>query len=558
MLERYIPLPARQPRHRPLLGLLAASLTGAACTANIVTIGNLRGIPVGPANGSQAAIEVALQDPATMHTQARMPKTLGGVTFYEVQLIQDQGALAGVDYTDGTMSIGGKILSTVYLDGPAAGTPGGALTDSLTAGRFAFTNVPAGTYRVRVKAKADANTPGTTVISNPDTFFGSNSGWEISENTAIVSNGSSVVGYSAPDLTKLTIDVNLQQGLGDTVITAVTVANGRPDSDAGMAPFDAGSATVMHDLTVNAGGVNSTFVWIPRFTAYQLVNPTSCGSTMRGGTPDSSRMAGYWVATVPSTGTNGTDYVQADFGGFYVGKYEASRSDTSGSTPGISTTLSVRPGQAPWAGITWEEAARTCREYMPNSSLIGDDEWTAIAVHSMINLVTVKGNNNGALGDTTGGVTYSDDTSDSTNNRALTGTGGTATAHDGTAAGVYDLNGNVGEWTANLSSPDPNDFWFVDGINSGVAQPNGLIYVEGLQTNPVLRLFGVPTGSGTARTDFGNDTATMASSSSGTSRKVYRGGKWTDGAGAGLWGFNAGEARTTSYPYIGFRPVLRF
>jgi hypothetical protein len=160
-------------------------------------------------------VEIALRLP--FRTKAQQQRLSGDITFYEVELIVDQGSAGGTNYADATLTAATAIKGSVFLDGPAAGQPAGTLADNTTAGRFAFTNVPIGTYRVRVKAKADASTPGTTVINNPDTNFLTNSGWEISDNTATVSNGTSIVSYTAPDTAKLVANVTLQSGVGETV-----------------------------------------------------------------------------------------------------------------------------------------------------------------------------------------------------------------------------------------------------------------------------------------------------------------------------------------------------
>jgi hypothetical protein len=537
------------------LTLMLLGAAGYACSANSVTVVSPQALRDGVGAGGRGAIVVGVGAPA-MRTQSRAPVAETAITFWKIELIRDQGSAPASLYGNATLTAGSHIMQTAYLDGPAAGTAGGAMADLGNARQLAFTNVPAGSYRVRVMAYTDANTPGTQARNDGDTYFAANSGWEISENKATVTNGSSLVSYSAPDGTKLTVHVHLHDGLGDTINTAVAVANGRPASDAGLAPNDPGSASVMHDFSVTVSAVTSTFVWIPRYTAYQLINPTAYGTTNRFGTQDNARPAGFWVATPPNAGTPATDYQVGQFGGFYAGKCEASRADATTTTAGSSTTLSVRQDVVPWDFISWEDAATACTAYHPKCSLMGDDEWTALAVRSMIDGLTVKGNNSN-LADHLGGVTFTSDPTHGSG-RARTGTGGVTTSHTGTAAGVYDLNGNLYEWTNSLSSKTGISNWIVDGIESTVTVPVTAGFVTSLATGALVRAQGLPAtyAPSTPNASFNGDRCYFPAAVG--NQKPVRGGAWTDGSEAGLWCMDLYNGRTATAPSIGFRPVLRY
>ena len=155
---------------------------------------------------------------------------------------------------------------------------------------------------------------------------------------------------------------------------------------------DSGSVTQHHDFVVTKGGVASTFVWVPVFQAYQLINPSNCGYA--------DEPVGVWVASQPTSGTRDVDWAVETFGGFYAGKYEASHADATpgdassgwGATEGSLGTLKVAPYVVPWA-VPLVVAKALCEEYDPACHLMTDDEWTALAVWSMIRDVMVYGNN---------------------------------------------------------------------------------------------------------------------------------------------------------------------
>ncbi len=333
-----------------------------------------------------------------------------------------------------------------------------------------------------------------------------------------------------------------------------------------LAPGDAGDRKVTHDLVVTKDGTPSTFVWIPEFVAYQLIVPA------RTSTESANPPVGSWVREVPATGSANTDWASASLGGFYVAKYEASRADAQpgtatssvGATAGSSTTLKSAQYCAPWTHVDWDEARKVCKAYDPNADLIGDEEWTALAIWASLNSTdSVQGNNSFLRDkdrpDTTfiGDPTYG-------GGRALTGSGTSSawasgqnrTSHLGTTAGVYDLNGNVFEWNRTLGLSG-NGKILVDDAETGVRLPiHGSGHIAAMATDEKLRFVGLPTETAAAPNGYFASGFFFMNPTNFV--KAFRGGSWSGGARSGIWYLALGYPRSYSYADLGFRPILRY
>jgi hypothetical protein len=321
-----------------------------------------------------------------------------------------------------------------------------------------------------------------------------------------------------------------------------------------LAPDDDGNPLVHHDYVKKVGGTDSAFVWIPVFTAYQLLQAAD-------GKPE-----GYWLKDRPA-GAEGTAWAKETFGGFYAAKYEAARVDATSAATGTGTTLKVAKGMVPWTYINWDNAVQTCRSYDPHAYLMNDEEWTALAVWSMTrNPDPVYGNNSNGKDTDLTSVTFTDDPTHTGTARALTGSGTHAswangrnlTTHTGSTVGVYDLNGNVAEWTSSLGLTDGQ--YQLDGITlsfSAPGDPSEWNIVKTLATHSSLRRYGLPgeTLPGVVSPFFGGDALIFNGAGS---RQSMRGGHYNSKLPGGVWAIDLRYPRSTPEMPLGFRPVLRY
>lgn len=164
--------------------------------------------------------------------------------------------------------------------------------------------------------------------------------------------------------------------------------------------------------------------------------------------------AGLWAnGTFPPTDLH--------LGGFFIDKYQASHKAATSQSRGIGTNPTVAPnseddvavslpGRVPWTNISWHNAKQACRNRKINGvscQLVTARQWAAMAYLIKLLGHDIRGSNSSGrdLRDPNEhafrGV---DDPTQA--GRVLTGTGPVSWSHNGTAAGVFDLVGNVHEW----------------------------------------------------------------------------------------------------------------
>jgi hypothetical protein len=533
------------------MGLLLGVLAVDSCT------GPAPPIPAAPASssivrdnltlGGQASVSIRIGDPA-LRTQANPAYTAADVAKVDLYLYT-YNATPDYDYV-GSGSLQHSVLTYSWSGG----------ADGSGNNRFTFNNVPFGSYVVVGRAKDAGGGNITKTASSHD--------WAVTTNYVTIAAGTTT--YSSGS--NLTLTIPLQDAVGAAADTSTTflpggapTATGADGKPLGYAPDDAGDPTQIHDHTVNKSGVDSTFVWIPRFMAWQLINPSACGATMRHGTADNARPTGWWVDGQPSAGISGIDWAPATFGGFYAGKYEASRADATGSAAGASATLSVRSGVVPWGNLELGTAIMTCQQYDADAHLMTAEEWAALGVWATARGVRIYGNNDGARKDADdANVTFTADPT--VGGRALTGTGTNVgwsgginlTTHTGTTAGVYDLNGNVAEMITGLSVTTASGLqWLVKGIlNPAIGHASSVLgAVTRLATDPVSRRLLLPDGVTTTGGPYDGDGFSNLPGLILSRGGSWQGGAYAHGSGAGIFNVDQMAAMGT---FLGFRPALAF
>lgn len=110
------------------------------------------------------------------------------------------------------------------------------------------------------------------------------------------------------------------------------------------------------------------------------------------------------------------------------------------------------PAEAPQVNVTWDNAREYCEAKGYGWHMSTAAEWAAIALWCKKNGFLPKGNNNNGkdVAESEYKAIGVDLTAEGKTGRVATGTGPLAWSHDGTASGIWDMNGNVWEWLAGV------------------------------------------------------------------------------------------------------------
>ncbi|MGG3677474.1 SUMF1/EgtB/PvdO family nonheme iron enzyme [Heyndrickxia faecalis] len=131
------------------------------------------------------------------------------------------------------------------------------------------------------------------------------------------------------------------------------------------------------------------------------------------------------------------------------------------------------PGQDPKTYVTYDQAKSYCTAKGPGWHLMTNAEWAALALWAKKNGTMPRGNNQFGS-DVSAPYEHGREASKDGNRtgRILTGSGPASWSHDGTNAGVFDLNGNVWEWVDGLKLLDGKIYVHQDN-NFGTAESTG-------------------------------------------------------------------------------------
>ena len=343
---------------------------------------------------------------------------------------------------------------------------------------------------------------------------------------------------------------------------------------------------------VTLDGIDSYFVWIPRY-AYRITSGYhQSGTDTTGGTIEIKFLKGTTDEFLDGSGTAETDpskitYTEdsqdqwlvhpaftdveenggwdTQLEGIWVGKFET----TGGYIDGDASKVTVKPGENSLVNMKINKqykAGKSATFGEASSELIGshmakNSEWGAVAYLSQssygLNGKEIERNTNSYY--TTGGS--------STKATIYTTNAGQSTT--GNAYGVYDMSGGTAERIAsyvNYSSDSFNTDYtgntaedIYNASNPGESSKYKTVYeASGTDRESSYNLAAGKKGDGVYETsnNYQNSNSWFGAYSNFPNTSIpffYRGGRYYDG-GAGVFYFNYNDG--SAYPYTSFRVVL--
>ena len=251
-------------------------------------------------------------------------------------------------------------------------------------------------------------------------------------------------------------------------------------------------------------GVDSYFVWIPRF-AYKI-NYKNPDDISQGGSIDVKFIIGTGVEAFDgtickyandSTLNPDTDYIihpaftkDANYGGgwatelpgIWIGKYESARSDSEEGNPGTSTTIKVQPNVINWRNLTIGEIYDLSKAYDTNlkSHMLKNSEWGAVAYLTYSQYgrngteIAINNSSEGITG-ISGGNTNA--TTEDIKYKYNDMEKGVLASSTGNVYGIYDLSGGGWEYTSGYY--DSGNFSVSNSkFTTGISDENSTVYED--------------------------------------------------------------------------------
>ena len=256
---------------------------------------------------------------------------------------------------------------------------------------------------------------------------------------------------------------------------------------------DDSASTVQNGVVIEDKDGNQ-FVWVPvttiadyKRTAYswQIATEETDTATNSIKINYSSSNSNYFTEALPEDEKTSVE----TYKGFYIGRYEAGDKDsTEASTPALRTSssstsnkISIKAGQVPYnyvtrvQAISLAEGFKTQQGYKAKTKLVSSYAWdTAIAFIQKVNSDYGNSSEEGNYNDTT--FSYTDITGASQIKESglsvLVPTGQTTPV-----CNIYDMGGNVNEWTTEPCS----DTYFPFTIRGGYYDRNFATYPAGIR-----------------------------------------------------------------------------
>ena len=306
---------------------------------------------------------------------------------------------------------------------------------------------------------------------------------------------------------------------------------------------------------VTKNGIDSYFVWIPRY-AYKIdstnqtidikfINGTgnvaADGETVckYANDPTLNPATDYIIHPAFTTDANYGGGWSKELAGIWIGKYEAARSDSEGTTQGSATTIKTQPGVTSFRSITIGEMYTNALAYAEElqSHMLKNSEWGAVAY-----LTESKYGRNGT------------EVTQNTNEDYLTG-GGTAYAETntnqsstGNVYGIYDLNGGTYEYVAGYYKNGKSTY-----LNNGSSFTDGTSDAYSTAYDTAVAETGYKYGDATYETSgWHSDDAYFVYSDGPFFERG--GGRNYDAAGSGIFCFGSSDG--SDFSVVSFRLAL--